>query len=159
MALRPLVERISMLRFLADLLATNGVAGEHTATIVGGDRRPLVHERRLPEGRVLEVRCTKLSDDGGWVVTIDDVTTRRHAEQQVVFMARHDALTSLPNRVVFRERIELAVAQAEPRCHFGGDVSGPRLLQERERHSGPSDRRPSAARGCRSAECLCAPGG
>ena len=113
MALRPLVERVSMLRFLADLLATNGVAGEHTATIVGGDRRPLVHERRLPEGRVLEVRCTKLSDDGGWVVTIDDVTTRRHAEQQVVFMARHDALTSLPNRVVFRERIELAVAQAD----------------------------------------------
>ena len=113
MALRPPVESVAMLGFLAELLGTNGAAGEHAARIAGDGKRPLVHERRLPEGRVLEVRCTKLSDDGGWVVTIDDVTTRRHAEQQVVFMARHDALTMLPNRMVFRERIELAVAHAD----------------------------------------------
>lgn len=113
MALRPPVESVSMLGFLAELLGTNGVADEYATRVVGDGKRPLVHERRLPEGRILEVRCTRLSDDGGWVVTIDDVTTRRRAEQQVVFMARHDVLTMLPNRVVFRERIELALAQAD----------------------------------------------
>ena len=113
MAQRPPVASVSMLGFLAELLATHGAAGEHGGRIAGNDKGPLVHERPLPDGRALEVRCTKLGDDGGWVVTIDDVTMRRHAEQQVVFMARHDALTMLPNRVVFRERIELAVAQAD----------------------------------------------
>ncbi len=114
MALRPSVETVSMLGFLAELLGTNSAAGEDAARAAIGDGKvPLVHERRLTDGRILEVRCTKLSDVGGWVVTIDDVTTRRHAEQQVVFMARHDALTTLANRVVFRERIELAVAQAD----------------------------------------------
>jgi diguanylate cyclase (GGDEF)-like protein len=43
------------------------------------------------------------------MATFEDITARRHAEQQVVFMARHDALTLLPNRTVFRERIETAV--------------------------------------------------
>lgn len=49
--------------------------------------------------------------DGGWILTFEDVTERRQAEDQVVFMARHDALTQLGNRVLFHERIEQAVAQ------------------------------------------------
>ena len=85
------------------MLGTNGAAGEYATRLAGDGKRPLVHERRLPEGRILEVRCTRLSDDGGWVVTFDDVTARRHAEQQIAFMARHDVLTRLPNRVSVRE--------------------------------------------------------
>jgi predicted signal transduction protein with EAL and GGDEF domain len=47
------------------------------------------------------------------VVTYEDITARRRAEEQVVFMARHDALTLLPNRSVFREKIEAAIAQSD----------------------------------------------
>jgi diguanylate cyclase (GGDEF)-like protein len=36
---------------------------------------------------------------------------RQHAEARIGFMARHDVLTSLPNRVLFAERLELALAQ------------------------------------------------
>jgi diguanylate cyclase (GGDEF)-like protein len=49
---------------------------------------------------------------GGWVATHEDITERRQAEESIAFMARHDALTRLPNRVLFRERMEQAIAMA-----------------------------------------------
>ena len=49
--------------------------------------------------------------DGGWVATYEDVTERRQAEERIVFMARHDALTKLPNRMLLAERIDQAIAQ------------------------------------------------
>ncbi|MFC4171740.1 putative bifunctional diguanylate cyclase/phosphodiesterase [Microvirga sp. GCM10011540] len=38
-----------------------------------------------------------------------DVTERRRAEARIAHMAHHDALTDLPNRVLFRERLETAL--------------------------------------------------
>jgi diguanylate cyclase (GGDEF)-like protein len=43
---------------------------------------------------------------------------RAHAEERIAFMARHDALTNLSNRVVFAERIEQAIAQTGRGCGF-----------------------------------------
>jgi diguanylate cyclase (GGDEF)-like protein len=68
-------------------------------------------EHHLPDGRILEARCVPLAA-GGVVATFDDITARRHAEQQVAFMARHDVLTRMPNRVAFVERLEQAIAHA-----------------------------------------------
>jgi diguanylate cyclase (GGDEF)-like protein len=56
--------------------------------------------------------CYQPMSDGGWVATHEDVTERQRAEASVVFMARHDALTKLPNRVLFRECMEQAIAMA-----------------------------------------------
>ena len=50
--------------------------------------------------------------DGGWVATHEDVTEQHQAEASIAFMAHHDALTKLPNRILFRERIEHAIAMA-----------------------------------------------
>ncbi len=69
-------------------------------------------EYRLSNGSIVEVRCVPLAPGGGIVATFDDVTARRHAEQQVAFMARHDTLTRLPNRVSFVDRLEHAIANA-----------------------------------------------
>lgn len=52
------------------------------------------------------------TEDGGWVATYEDITERRRADEQIAFMAHHDALTRLPNRVLLHQRIEQAVAQA-----------------------------------------------
>jgi diguanylate cyclase (GGDEF)-like protein len=68
-------------------------------------------EHLMANGRIVEMRCVPLAA-GGVVATFDDITARRHAEQQVAFMARHDGLTRLPNRVAFVERLEQAIADA-----------------------------------------------
>jgi diguanylate cyclase (GGDEF)-like protein/PAS domain S-box-containing protein len=41
-----------------------------------------------------------------------DITDRKIAEQRIAHMAHHDALTGLPNRVLLRDRIGQAIAQA-----------------------------------------------
>jgi len=63
----------------------------------------------LPDGRIIAVLNHPMSD-GGWVATHDDITDRQRAEQQIAHMARHDALTDLPNRLLFRERLAEALA-------------------------------------------------
>jgi diguanylate cyclase (GGDEF)-like protein/PAS domain S-box-containing protein len=46
---------------------------------------------------------------GGWVATFEDITEWQRAQEQIFHMARHDALTNLPNRVLFREQLEQAL--------------------------------------------------
>ena len=63
----------------------------------------------LPDGRVISIVNTRMSD-GGWVSTHKDVTEQCRAEQRIAHMAGHDALTGLPNRLLFREGMEQALA-------------------------------------------------
>ncbi len=41
-----------------------------------------------------------------------DITERKNAEEQVAFLAYHDKLTGLPNRAMFEELLDLAMARA-----------------------------------------------
>jgi diguanylate cyclase (GGDEF)-like protein/PAS domain S-box-containing protein len=47
-----------------------------------------------------------------FLVTAVDITERRKAEARIAHMAHHDALTDLPNRVLYRERLDAALARA-----------------------------------------------
>jgi diguanylate cyclase (GGDEF)-like protein/PAS domain S-box-containing protein len=63
----------------------------------------------------VEVRCSDLRQDntvGGLVLTLRDVTERRELENNLTHLAFHDALTGLPNRLLFQDRIAHALAQA-----------------------------------------------
>ncbi len=42
---------------------------------------------------------------------VDDVTERRRADERIAHLAHYDALTDLPNRVLFREQIERELQQ------------------------------------------------
>src|SRR6202012_3822698 len=43
----------------------------------------------------------------------EDVTERRQAEAKIMHMARHDALTGLPNRMLFRDKMEQALRRGD----------------------------------------------
>ena len=60
------------------------------------------------DGRTMHVVTQPLSG-GGWVTTHEDITAQKMAEAQIEHMAHHDALTGLPNRVLFHAQLEHAL--------------------------------------------------
>lgn len=46
---------------------------------------------------------------GGWIAIHEDITARRRVEERIRHMARHDALTDLGNRLLFRDSLEEAL--------------------------------------------------
>jgi diguanylate cyclase (GGDEF)-like protein len=58
----------------------------------------------LPDGRAFSV-VNKPIPGGGWLATHEDVTERQRSEDRIAHMARHDALTDLPNRVLLLEQL------------------------------------------------------
>jgi diguanylate cyclase (GGDEF)-like protein/PAS domain S-box-containing protein len=75
------------------------------------------YEIEMPggESRILATNRIVVRDSEGnakhLVVVIDDITERKKSEQRIAFMAHHDVLTGLPNRLSVMEKIEEAVAR------------------------------------------------
>ena len=59
-------------------------------------------------GRAIAVTSRPMAG-GAWVATHEDVTERRRAEARIEHLAHYDALTDLPNRVLFHEQLEQAL--------------------------------------------------
>ncbi len=104
-----------------EVLEQSVAAGNHLGRTAAGllaeeagiaDPRPFCETRfqELSHGRVVAI-SRQTTADGGWVATYEDVTERQRTEAQAVFLARHDALTGLPNRLLFGERMEQDLAR------------------------------------------------
>ena len=68
--------------------------------------------QELMDGRIIAISQRPMSG-GGWVAVHEDITERRRAEAKIAHLARHDMLTNLPNRVLFREHLENAFRGAQ----------------------------------------------
>jgi diguanylate cyclase (GGDEF)-like protein len=71
----------------------------------------------LPDGRTISVVHHPMPD-GGWVATHQDITEQRRHEARIHHLARHDALTDLPNRLAFNEAMDAAEQRIRRREHF-----------------------------------------
>jgi diguanylate cyclase (GGDEF)-like protein len=76
---------------------------ERLASVRESVRHTRLHE--LSDGRVIAITHEPM-EGGGWVATHDDVTYLRHIEARLSHLARHDALTDLPNRTQLREHMD-----------------------------------------------------
>jgi diguanylate cyclase (GGDEF)-like protein len=74
--------------------------------------------QELTNGRVVQM-VTQLMNDGGWVSTHEDITEKRRTEARIQHMARHDALTDLPNRSFLKE----SISEGLKRVRRGDDMA------------------------------------
>ncbi len=75
--------------------------------------------RRRRDGAIFPANVTVNRIDGAtpedtyYVEFVTDLAALKRHERRVEFLAGHDALTELPNRVLFQDRLEGALARAE----------------------------------------------
>jgi diguanylate cyclase (GGDEF)-like protein len=74
-----------------------------------GSTTPTQTVIELTDGRLIAINHHPMPHSQ-WLSTHEDITEQRRAEAQIVHIARHDALTNLPNRMLFDERLTQAVA-------------------------------------------------
>jgi diguanylate cyclase (GGDEF)-like protein/PAS domain S-box-containing protein len=94
------------------------VLAEEAFSSVTGE--PLRSEFRLisRDDRTIWIRdeAMLIQDEDGrpmfWQGVMYDVTDQKRAEEQVAFLAYHDKLTALPNRVMFEELLDLAMTRS-----------------------------------------------
>jgi diguanylate cyclase (GGDEF)-like protein/PAS domain S-box-containing protein len=86
------------------------------ARLLTGAGLPLETHLRHPDGSMLPVelilRPIVFSGRPHHVIAVRDLQARKEAEQHIHYLAHHDALTSLPNRSHFNERIDREIATA-----------------------------------------------
>ncbi|HUD85576.1 MAG TPA: EAL domain-containing protein [Xanthobacteraceae bacterium] len=106
-------------RQVLEVSVANGNHPNKTVDQLVAERQELLSENssgphlfEFSDGRVVSCLYSSTSD-GRVVATYEDVTERRQAEAKIIHMARHDALTGLPNRVLFRDKMEQALKRGE----------------------------------------------
>jgi len=72
---------------------------------------------RSSTGQMLQISwlhsVLNIPDSEAQVLSIGlDFTERQHAEKRLVWMANHDPLTALPNRLLFNEKVDVALKRA-----------------------------------------------
>ncbi|MEO8882070.1 MAG: EAL domain-containing protein [Devosia sp.] len=72
------------------------------SVIEGG--RPFREHIKLPNGRVIAAVHHPMAG-WGWLATHEDITEQHQHHETIRHLARHDALTDLPNRMLFQEEM------------------------------------------------------
>ena len=107
MSHRALLEQLVRLRIYPSIDIDSEIS-KTRASLQAGETRST--NRSLADGRTLLVARRPLAG-GGWVATFEDITERRRAEERMSHLAHYDTLTDLPNRSMFRERLDQALGE------------------------------------------------
>ena len=68
--------------------------------------------QELADGRVVAIARHPMAN-GGWLTTHEDITDRARSEKRIAFLAQHDLLTGLANRVLFAEKLDEAAKRLQ----------------------------------------------
>lgn len=85
------------------------------------------YTRELADGRTFWVSTQPIMG-GGWVTTFEDITERRRSEAKISYMALHDSMTDLPNRLQFRDRLQVSLDELRQPEVIGSGKHGFALL-------------------------------
>ncbi|MER9447742.1 EAL domain-containing protein [Mesorhizobium sp. M0254] len=118
MSQRALLEQMVRLRIYPSMDIDGEIANTRASLQAGEERST---DRSLADGRTLLVARRPLTG-GGWVATFEDITERRRAEERMSHLAHYDTLTDLPNRSMFRERLDQAMTGDTPLAIFSLDL-------------------------------------
>ncbi|MBW7902809.1 MAG: EAL domain-containing protein [Rhodocyclaceae bacterium] len=88
-----------------DMLERDGTVLDYETTWIGRDGK--ARQVSLSAERI------ELRGEAHILAFIQDITERKEAAARIEYLAHHDALTGLPNRVLFRDRFALTTAWAE----------------------------------------------
>jgi diguanylate cyclase (GGDEF)-like protein/PAS domain S-box-containing protein len=87
-----------------------------------GERREISGRRK--DGSLFPARASisKLAEENGMTFTVilNDITLQKENEERIRYLAHYDVLTGLPNRVLFNDRLEQAIAEAARRHRIVG---------------------------------------
>ncbi|OAV50179.1 diguanylate cyclase [Rhizobium sp. WYCCWR10014] len=67
----------------------------------------------MDDGRIIQSMVTILSD-GSSISIHADITEDRRAAERITYLAHHDPLTGLPNRIHFREQVDATLTERKP---------------------------------------------
>jgi len=67
----------------------------------------------FPAWLVVNAVAGPTADVSHYILTMIDITERKASEERIHFLAHHDALTRLPNRMLFTERLRMAMQHSQ----------------------------------------------